>query len=291
MTKTDPTLTRLAPAKINLTLHLTGLRADGYHLLESLVVFTEFGDGLRVTPAADLTLSVDGPFADGVPTDETNLVLKAANRLRDLRGVTAGAAIQLTKNLPHGAGIGGGSSDAACALHLLANLWDVAVLTPDDALPLGADVPVCLCAPNATIMRGIGEDLTPAPYQPDGWLVLVNPRVVVPTVAAFKLHDALYDFSPLGMEPMDWIKDPEDFEMWILGQRNDLTKVASEDQLAPAVQEILAALRTDAVDTDMSGSGSTCWGLFWDEAAARQTATRIAHDHPDWWVQTTRILT
>lgn len=281
---------RTAPAKINLTLHLTGLREDGYHLLESLVVFADVGDHLTVRPAQALTLTVDGPFANGVPSDGRNLVLMAAERLRALRGVTAGAAITLTKALPHGAGIGGGSSDAAATICLLADLWQVPPLSPEEALPLGADVPVCLCAPHATQMRGIGEDLSRAPYQPRGWLVLVNPGVVVPTRDVFALHDRLYPFTPPDLEPMDYVKDADDFAMWLAGQRNDLTKVASENQIAPVVQEVLKALRPLAIDTDMSGSGSTCWALFADQARAESCAKSIAADHPDWWVSAARIL-
>lgn len=282
-------LSATAPAKINLTLQMMGLRDDGYHLLDSLVVFTEFGDEIRVAPADNLTLTVDGPYSVGVPTDNTNLVLKAAQRLRDLRGVTAGAAIHLTKHLPHGAGIGGGSSDAATTLTLLADLWDVAPLSTDEALPLGADVPVCLQAPRATLMRGIGEDLTPAPYHPQGWLVLVNPNVVVPTRDVFALHDSLYEFSPQGLDDMANIKDAEDFTDWLLGQRNDLTKVASENTIAPVIQNVLADLQPTSIACDMSGSGSTCWGLFYDEAPAQTCAETISVTHPDWWVVTTRI--
>ncbi len=288
MTTTEP-LRRTAPAKVNLTLHLTGLRDDGYHLLESLVVFTDFGDVLRVTPSDSLSLTVDGPFADGIPTDKGNLVIKAADRLRGLRDVSQGAAIHLTKNLPHGGGIGGGSSDAATAIHLLAELWGVPPLTAEEALPLGADIPVCLCAPRATLMRGIGDILAPASYQPQGWLVLVNPRVVVPTGPVFQLHDSLYDFSPLGLEDMGDVKDAGDFEVWLKGQRNDLTKVARENSIAPVIGDVLDALRPHAVDTDMSGSGSTCWALFWGEAVANACADQIKAAHPDWWVQATAI--
>lgn len=289
MTNND-VLHKTAPAKINLTLRMTGLREDGYHLLESLVVFADVGDRLTVCPAQALELTVDGPFADGVPTDGRNLVLMAAERIRALRGVTAGAAITLTKALPHGAGIGGGSSDAAAAIHLLAGLWQVPPLSPEEALPLGADVPVCLCAPHATEMRGIGEDLTPAPYQPRGWLVLVNPGVVVPTQDVFRLHDKLYPFTPPDLEPMDDVKDANDFSMWLLGQHNDLTKVACEDRIAPVVQDVLEALRPMAIDTDMSGSGSTCWALFADQASAESCTKSIAATHPDWWVTAARIL-
>ena len=128
-----------APAKVNLMLNLMGLREDGYHLLDSLVVFAEVGDWLTAILADALTLTVSGPKAAGVPTDSSNLVLKAAHRLRDLRGLTSGAAIHLEKHLPHGAGIGGGSSDAAATIRLLACLWNVPPLTAEEALPLGAD--------------------------------------------------------------------------------------------------------------------------------------------------------
>jgi 4-diphosphocytidyl-2-C-methyl-D-erythritol kinase len=279
-----------APAKINLCLHLTGLRDDGYHLLESLVVFADVGDVLRVSPSDELSLTVDGPFAEGVPTDDANLVLKAACRLRDLRGVSQGAQLHLTKYLPHGGGIGGGSSDAACAIHLLATLWQVPALTSGEALPLGADVPVCLCAPHATEMRGIGENLRRAPFQPSGWLVLVNPRVMVPTGKVFALHDALYPFSPLGMASLNAVTDKDHFETWLLGQRNDLTKVTTESSIAPVVSDVLEELRQDAQDADMSGSGSTCWGYFASAEAAHQSADRIARAHPDWWVKAARIL-
>ena len=286
-------LSALAPAKVNLTLHLTGLRDNGYHLLESLVVFADVGDRLTVTPADELRLSVSGPMAAGVPTDVTNLVLRAANRLRDLRGVTSGAAIHLEKHLPHGAGIGGGSSDAATAIRLLSRLWSVAPLSAPEALPLGADLPVCLCAPTPTIMRGIGEAVSPAPTLPPGWLVLVNPGIHVPTGPVFKDHDRLYGFSPLGMENFDGCLPltPDSFEHWLLGQRNDLTKVVREPHFAPVVGDILDLLHAvGARDADMSGSGSTCWGWFDTSDAARAALAPIAANHPQWWTRAARVL-
>ncbi|MFT6451141.1 MAG: 4-diphosphocytidyl-2-C-methyl-D-erythritol kinase [Halocynthiibacter sp.] len=281
----------IARAKINLCLHLTGLRADGYHLLESLVVFADFGDALEVAPSDALSLSVGGPFAKGVPVDGQNLVLKAVERLRDLRGVKAGAAIHLEKHLPHGGGIGGGSSDAACAIRLLANLWKVAPLTAAEALPLGADIPVCLEAPKPMFMSGIGELLSPAPMIPDCWLVMANPGVAVPTAKAFALHDSLYDFSPLGMAKMDWGAAPQDFATWLLAQRNDLTKVASAQSLAPIVSDVLAALRATKGNAvaEMSGSGSTCWGLYFSEEEAQTATDTLAANHPDWWVRASAI--
>lgn len=279
-----------APAKVNLCLHMTGLRDDGYHLLESLVVFAEVGDRLAVSPAAELSLTVSGPFAEGVPTDRTNLVLKAAERLRDLRGVTTGAALHLTKHLPHGGGIGGGSSDAACAIRLLARLWGVAPLSSDEALPLGADVPVCLCAPQATEMRGIGERLKATPYQPEGWLVLVNPGVAVPTGKVFALHDQLHDVSPAGMSSLEDVHDADGFASWLAMQRNDLTRVALDASIAPVIGTVLDALSAHAEVAQMSGSGSTCWGWFRSETAAQEASHVIKAANPEWWVMPARIL-
>lgn len=281
----------VARAKVNLCLHLTGLRADGYHLLESLVVFAEFGDVIEVAPSDQLSLTVSGPFAPGVPTDRSNLVLKAAERLRDLRDVKTGASIHLEKQLPHGGGIGGGSSDAACAIGLLADLWNVTPLTAQEALPLGADVPVCCTAPQPMFMSGIGEVLSPTPKIPDCWLVLANPGVAVPTAKAFALHDRLYEFSPLEVGRLDWGATPQDFAAWLLGQRNDLTKVACDQSLAPVVGDVLVALRATSGNAiaQMSGSGSTCWGLYFSEKEARAAAVIVAENHPNWWVQPAAI--
>ncbi len=285
-----------APAKVNLTLALTGLRDDGYHLLDSLVVFAETGDWLTATPADSLVLTVSGPAAAGVPTDTDNLVLKAAERLRHLRGVTSGAAIHLEKHLPHGAGIGGGSSDAAAAIRLLARLWNVAPLTVAEALPLGADLPVCLAAPAPTHMKGIGEILSPGPTLPPGWLVLVNPGIHLSTAAVFKAHDFLYGPEPVGSwgepwESYDQPLSPQDLETWLLGQLNVLTKVVAEDYFAPVVPFILNRLRElpGRLDCDMSGSGSTCWAWFEHEPDARAATASFA-DHPDWWVTAARVL-
>lgn len=278
-----------APAKVNLALHLTGLRADGYHLLESLVVFADVGDTVTATPGTDLSLSVGGPFANGVPVDGSNLVLRAAELLRDLRGVTAGATIHLDKHLPHGGGIGGGSSDAAATLRVLAEVWGVSPLSAQESLPLGADVPVCLCAPKPMFMSGIGDDLRPAQGVPKGWLVLVNPGVMVPTGPVFALHDRLYPLQNPGLAPLPAQPDAEQFEAWLMGQRNDLTKVAREDEIAPEVGNVLEALQKTAVVSEMSGSGSTCWGWFRSQREAEEAAQTLSITHPEWWVRAARM--
>ena len=138
-------------------------------------------------------------------------------------------------------------------------------------------------------MRGIGEDLAPAPYQPAGWSVLINPRVAVPTGPVFKLHDELYPFLPTRHAPMDDLSSHSAFEDWLVNQCNDLTEVACDPSIAPVIQDVLEALRPWATAYDMSGSGSTCWGLFQVEAAAQRCAQAVLAEHPDWWVITSRI--
>jgi len=280
----------IAPAKINLCLHLTGLRDDGYHLLESLVAFTDFGDVIRVEPADRLQLTVTGPFANGVPTDDRNLVMKAARLLQRRHGVTQGAQISLHKELPHGGGIGGGSSDAAAALRLLAALWDVPVPGNADAAQLGADVPVCLHAPRPVIMRGIGEDIAPVAL-PQFWLVLVNAGAHVDTARAFAKYDQQHDFSPDGIDPLPENSCLDDFETWLLGQRNDFTKVIRQENMAPVVGEVLDMLWADPACrvAEMSGSGSTCWGMFASETEATASAERLQRQHPDWWIRVSAI--
>lgn len=285
-----------APAKVNLALYLTGLRADGYHLLDSLVVFADVGDWLTASPAATLSLTLGGPRSAGVPTDDSNLVLRAAHLLRRLRQVSLGAAIHLDKHLPHGGGIGGGSSDAAATIRLLADLWQVPPLTPTEALPLGADIPVCLAAPCPTRMRGIGEILTPAPPLPPGWLVLVNPGIHLPTAAVFKQHDLRVGASPndphVTLDTAPQPRDPQGFTHWLHTQHNTLTNVVSTLACAPVIQKILHQLRHSpgCHATDMSGSGSTCWAWFSDQALARAAAENFV-DEPGFWTAVARTLT
>ena len=257
-----------APAKVNLTLHVTGQRADGYHLLDSLVVFADVGDRLWFTPAPQMQIEVTGPFAVGVPTDRRNLVWQAA----ELAGWTG--HITLEKNLPHGAGIGGGSSDAAAVLQAFGGA--------DHALSLGADVPVCL-KHTPQRMRGIGELLDPIEGLPALEIVLVNPRVVVPTGTVFlglqsKQNDPMGDVMP------EFESAPA-FCDWLAAQRNDLERPARA--IAPEVGAALAAL-DGALLARMSGSGATCFGLYATGAAA--AAACIAQEHPDWWLASGRVL-
>ncbi|WP_299550026.1 4-(cytidine 5'-diphospho)-2-C-methyl-D-erythritol kinase [uncultured Tateyamaria sp.] len=258
-----------APAKINLTLHVTGQRTDGYHLLDSLVVFADVGDRLEIAPAPRMGLDVSGPFSVGVPTDERNLVWRAA--------VLAGVAgqISLEKNLPHGAGIGGGSSDAAAILRVLG--------AEAHASALGADVPVCLLdIPQR--MRGIGEDVTPVGGVPALDLVLVNPGIHVPTPEAFK-RLRTKDNAPME-DRLNWL-DHAAFLAWLGEQRNDLQTPAASGN--PAILAALKALK-GAKLARMSGSGSTCFGVYADAQAASDAAAGIAKKQPRWWVRAVKTV-
>jgi 4-diphosphocytidyl-2-C-methyl-D-erythritol kinase len=280
----------LAPAKINLTLHVTGLRSDGYHLLDSLVVFASVGDQITVAPADHLSLSVSGPFAQGVPVDDSNLVLRAARALQLARGVRTGAAVRLVKNLPHAAGIGGGSSDAAATLRLLASHWGVQALHPADpaVAALGADVPVCLAAPHPLRMRGVGDKLTALPTLPPAALVLVNPRAALPTRDVFA---ALLDKDQPAMDTMPGGLSFDGLCQWLSRQRNDLT--APAEKLAPPVAVALKRLRAlpGVGFATMSGSGATCVGLCRDMGAARQAARAMQLAEQNWWVVPAELLT
>lgn len=267
----DQVAARFAPAKVNLALHVTGQRADGYHLLDSLVAFAEdLGDHVTLRPAPTTSLQVTGPRAAGVPTDARNLCWKAA----DLFG--SPAAIVLDKHLPAAAGIGGGSSDAAAVLRALSKLYDRPL--PDHLERLGADVPVCALA-QAARMSGIGEQITPVSLPPLP-AVLVNPGVEVSTPEVFK---ALPRKDNPAMEPLPH----GDVLAWLARQRNDLQAPAIA--LQPVIGRVLEALTASigARLTRMSGSGATCFALYDDRATAEAAAEALRAARPDWWCTAT----
>jgi len=282
------TVVEAAPAKVNLYLHVVGRRDDGYHLLDSLVVFADAGDVIRVRPDDRLSLTVEGPFADQVPSDDDNLVLRAARGLAEMADVSSGAAIVLDKRLPVAAGVGGGSADAAAALRALCDLW--AVEPPPERLArlatdLGADVPACLAAVPA-FLGGIGERLDPAPALPACFMVLVNPGVAVPTPPVFKARQGPFS------TPARFNESPADaqaFAAALADRRNDLTDAAVG--IAPPIAEVLAALAAlpGTLLARMSGSGATCFGLFATKAEAERAAGSLRADHPGWWIRATRL--
>lgn len=278
-------LSERAPAKINLFLHVLGRREDGYHLLESLVSFADVGDVLTLDPGSGLGLSVDGPFGGALDGEPDNLVLKAARAFAAHVPKAALGRFHLTKNLPLASGIGGGSSDAAAALRLLARANG---LQPDDprlidcARLVGADVPVCLVG-GTRLMRGIGHELGPALDAVMKPALLINPGVAVETRAVF---------TALGLAPGGRGGAPASGD---LAQcHNDLEKPACT--LVPAIHDALEMLSgmQGAELVRMSGSGATCFALFGDEAS-RDAATRVieskygAMNTPRWWVAPCRI--
>lgn len=272
-TRLPDTLIELAPAKVNLFLHVTGRRADGYHLLDSLVVFAAAGDVLRGEVAGGLNLEVQGPFAASLSGEPDNLVLRAA---RSLGG--RGARLVLEKNLPVASGIGGGSADAAAALRLLCRLWKLAPPDlPGIALALGADVPVCL-ARRPSRMGGVGERLDVAPRLPRCGLVLVNPGVAVATPEVFRARRG--DWSAPAELPRAW-PDVAAMASDLQELRNDLEPPAIA--LQPVIGEVISALATvpGCRLARMSGSGATCFGLFDDPVMASEAAMRLRR--PDWW--------
>ena len=264
-----------APAKINLTLHVTGQRDDGYHLLDSLVVFAaDVGDRVRVMPADAVSLEVTGPIAEGVPVDETNLVVKAAN-LFELP-----VAITLEKHLPMAAGLGGGSSDAAATLFAMADLTGNTHL-PEGAAELGADVRVCL-ARQAARMRGIGDEVQPVEGLPELFAVLANPGVEVSTPEVFAALENKHNLAMPKRIPR-WRGAWSALD-WIAKQRNDLEDPARK--IAPVIGDVLDALRAldGARFARMSGSGATCFALFEERAEADMAAEALSEAHPGWWV-------
>lgn len=272
-------LTERAPAKINLTLHVTGRRADGYHLLDSLVVFTQAGDSVSTQPGAGLVIS--GPEAAGLSAGSDNLVARAAR----LMGV-ADQGLVLVKTLPVAAGIGGGSADAAASLRLLARLHRCKLPPLEGQLALGADVPVCLAARPAR-MQGIGEAITLLPALPRFWLVLVNPRLALSTPDVFRAL-AQRANPPMPARLPDWPDAGALFD-WLAQCRNDLQAPARA--LAPVIGDVLDALAAapGCALARMSGSGATCFGLFAQEAEAQDAAAQIARARPGWWVQATGL--
>lgn len=277
------TLTDIARPKVNLFLHVTGKRSDGYHLLESLAVFPQGGDRLIVEEGEGLSLFETGPFAADTGCNSANLVMKAADLLRKEYAVSAGAKILLEKNLPVASGVGGGSADAAAALRLLNKLWSLDLSEnelADLGLRLGADVPVCIKSRSA-LMGGIGEQLEDAHPLPDLAVLLVNPGVSVSTPAIFKALK-IEDDTP-SLHPFDAAQDRDSFITALKGLRNDLEPPALS--LVPQIADVLQMLGQleTVLLCRMSGSGATCFALFRTLDDAKDAEKTIKARFPDWW--------
>ncbi len=277
---------RLAPAKINLALHVLGQRADGYHDLDTVAVFADRGDRVSVSPGDALTLSVAGALAGHAPAGDDNLVLRAARLLQAHANVPDGAAIRLDKHIPAGAGLGGGSADAAATLHALNAFWGLGLnLSELTAMgrALGADLAMCLVA-TALRARGTGDAIERLPGIPALPLVLVWPGRPVSTPAAFA---GLERRANEPMPPVDDARTPAEMAAWLGACRNDLEPPAL--RLAPEIGDALETLRSTAgcLLARMSGSGSACFAIYADAAEAARGASDLRVKRPTWWVQAT----
>jgi 4-diphosphocytidyl-2-C-methyl-D-erythritol kinase len=278
----------LAPAKVNLTLRVIGRRPDGYHDIESLVVFADVGDRLAFRAARSLALTVRGPTGREAGAIADNLVLKAAHALAARVENLKLGEFALTKQLPVAAGLGGGSSDAAAALRLLARANGLTLDDPrllEAARATGADVPVCL-DPRPRVMQGIGDILSGPLDLPRLPAVLVNPGVAVATRAVFaalRLPPREADREP----PAPYPTTRAALIAAVAGERNDLEPPAK--RLAPVIADVLAQLAAleGCALARMSGSGATCFGLFGSGRAAAAAARMLRRKHPAWWVRAT----
>jgi 4-diphosphocytidyl-2-C-methyl-D-erythritol kinase len=279
----------LAPAKLNLFLEVTGQREDGYHLIESLIAFLDIGDLLYLKAAERSSLTVTGPFASGVPSGGDNLVMKALRLLERLSGRALPVAVTLEKRIPSGAGLGGGSADAAALLQGLPALYGLDIddtVLRGEALALGADLPACLEA-RPVLVGGIGEILEPFSGLPAFPAVVVHPGKSLSTPDVYRAYDQAHRdcaccrggaaFPPLSVVDA------------LAQRRNDLEHAAIA--LEPAVAEVLTALSGSegCLLARMSGSGSAAFGLFADDGAAQQAAVRLAARHPRWWVEAAHL--
>ncbi len=281
-----------APAKVNLTLRVLRRRNDGYHEIESLVVFAGCGDRLGFSPGGDLALTVRGPSAAATGGGNENLVLKAVRAFAVKRPDLRLGTFDLDKQLPVAAGLGGGSADAAAALRLIADANGVERNDPalyEAARATGADVPVCL-DPRPRIMRGIGEVLSSPLSLPRLPAVLVNPGVALATKPVFASWQPAPKVPPrLDDANVRTVASADELLHLLAGQANDLEAPAIV--LQPVVAEVLTELRglSGCKLARMSGSGATCFGLFADVDAAVAAEKRLAARHANWWVKATTL--
>ncbi len=282
-------ISRLARAKINLDLLITGRREDGYHLLDSLVVFADYGDEISVLASDKISLGIIGPFATELIGLKDNIILKAARVLRKKFNLTKGAEITLVKNLPVASGIGGGSADAAAAIHALIELWQISVTETDldeILLSLGADVPVCM-ASQTMHMTGMGEKLDPITINFPLFLCLVNPGIAVSTSDIFKGRTKRAFSNPRKL-PLT-IENQWQLQEILNAAGNDLEGDACA--INPVIDKVIAQIKTsdDCLFAGMSGSGATCFGIFSSDEAARRVAGNINRVFPYWWVKSVHI--
>ena len=276
-----------ASAKVNLCLQIVGQKSNGFHLLDSIVGFTEFGDHLSFKKSDELALTMKGAFSDQIPVDKSNLILKAAELLRTINNIKAGAHITLTKNLPPSAGLGGGSSDAAATIRGLSRLWGTDLPDIDDLMKIGSDLPVCINQ-KTQHMKGFGEVLEEINTFPNLPILLVNPLKKVSTQTVFRMlknkkNPPLSKYEKLFQTKKDWIN-------WLLLQRNDLMEPAVK--VEPVISEVLRLIskQISVEKVSMSGSGATCFGIFENKQDCDLAMKRVRLERPDWWSVSTEII-
>lgn len=286
-----------APAKVNLFLHITGRRADGYHVIESLFAFTRRGDLLRLAESPSFSFSVTGPFADELAgtSPEDNLVVRAARLLAREAGVSCNVSIELEKNLPVASGLGGGSADAAAALVGLNEFWRLG-LTNEAlealALDIGADVPACISS-TPQIVSGIGEKLTPTKLDWHAGIVIVNPLKPVSTPDVFA---GFHEFrTSRGLPPYDVKLNDLNQIAGDLSMLGVLTSNSLQDPAAQLCTDIMVIERFLRLNSDyelirMSGSGASVFALYHDRKAAEAVARRVKEHNPHWWVMADELV-
>jgi 4-diphosphocytidyl-2-C-methyl-D-erythritol kinase len=279
----------VANAKINLSLRVRGRQPDGYHQLESLVVFADVADRVVCEDADDLALEISGPFSAHLAADEDNLILRAARVFGAALGRDPTLAFKLEKNLPIASGIGGGSADAAAALRAMMRLWgDPPGSIANIALELGADVPVCM-RKRPTFMTGVGEKIRTVRHLPEMHAVLANPGVSVSTAAVF---DQLQSGPVEGPDRLPLLSGVETLERllnWLQENGNDLEVPAMS--IEPVIGTVLQELRgtSGCHFARMSGSGATCYGLYGNPFDAAEAAAELSKAHVNWWVTATKF--
>lgn len=269
-----------AAAKVNLALHVRGLKSNGYHEIHSLVTFANIGDIIEVRPSDELKLTIEGPFADNVPKGADNIVIKAANFLSP----NGKAHINLIKNLPVEAGLGGGSADAAATLRSLSKLWNIPI--PKTPEVLGADVPICLLKETA-IVQGIGEKITPVSIPSNLHIVLIKPNIGLSTAKVFNNLKNKHNEKMCTFKGTDSI---EDFANYLNKLRNDLLQTSIT--IAPLLRDIINFLNVQNGNyyTQMSGSGTTCFGLFDDEISAMRALSQAKIKFPNMWCKMVKLI-
>lgn len=274
-----------APAKINLYLHITGRRADGYHFLDSLVAFTNIGDTMRLEPTDQFDFVIEGPMAAALKghDPESNLAVRAVRMLAETLNKPLRFKLTLVKNLPVASGIGGGSTDAAAALRLMAaheKLSPNAPILQEIAASLGQDIPCCLAA-ETCYFRDIGNVTDAGPALPLTHIVMVNPNKALPTPAVYKARTG--GFDPIARLETR-AQTSEELAVALKTRTNSLAAAAIS--LCPEIQTVLHAIgeQERCLLSRMSGSGATCFGLFPDRSGAKKAANTLLQTHPEWWV-------